>query len=545
MADLQDILRQKFGLESFREGQSEVIESVVSGIDTLVFMPTGGGKSLTYQLPGIVREGITLVISPLISLMKDQLDKLNELGIRSVCINSTISPSEQSDIFDELGSPGENPIRFLYIAPERLNSGGFLRLAARLKIALVAIDEAHCISQWGHDFRPSYMKINGFLNQLRESQSFPIMALTATATKKVRNDIVERLGLREYRMFTRGFDRKNIIILVREISAKNEKLRKTVEIIEKTVGSGIIYCSSRKMVTEVYEYLQKHDIAVGMYTGAMTTESRESMQNLFMSGEYRAIVATNAFGMGIDKQDIRFVIHYNLPGSIESYYQEVGRAGRDGKTSFGVVLASYGDTKIQEFFIQNTYPERAEILKMYEYLYQGFAVGEGVNHQILKTQVAMAREAGLASDQQAGTILKMFEKYGIVMTGTDSTEAEDFRGKGVTLLLPKTDPHSIPVDWKRQELLEDESYFKLEQVKKMLFSPNCRKRFILEYFSDTEDLEALGDNCGACDYCIDRKKFAKGEFTNLVQLSVFEHVLDAVARFDQKFGVNLFATFLT
>lgn len=198
------------------------------------------------------------------------------------------------------------------------------------------------------------------------------MALTATATKKVRQDIIDRLGLTEYQVFTKGFDRKNIIVLVREISAKNEKLKKTAEIIEKTAGTGIIYCSSRKNVTEVYEYLQTQNIPVGMYTGAMTTENRESMQNCFMDGTYRAIVATNAFGMGIDKKDVRFVIHYNLPGSIENYYQEVGRAGRDGKKSYGVILASYGDTKIQEFFIENTYPERTEILKLYAYLYHDF-----------------------------------------------------------------------------------------------------------------------------------------------------------------------------
>ncbi len=549
MSDLQDILRNQFELESFREGQREVVESVISGNDTLVFMPTGGGKSLTYQLPGVVREGITIVISPLISLMKDQLDKLNRLGIRSVCINSTISSEEQSHIYEELSGIGSdaihsNPIKFLYIAPERLNSAWFLRVVSHLKIALVAIDEAHCISQWGHDFRPSYMKIQAFLAQLKLSQSFPIMALTATATKKVRTDIVERLGLGEYRMFTRGFDRKNIIILVREISAKNDKLKKTMEIIEKTAGSGIIYCSSRKMVTEVYEYLKKYDIAVGMYTGAMTTESREAMQNGFMNGEYRAIVATNAFGMGIDKKDVRFVIHYNLPGSIENYYQEVGRAGRDGKKSFGVVLASYGDTKIQEFFIENTYPKQEDILKFYEYLYNGFIIGEGAQHQILKTQVVMAREAGLASDLQAGTIIKTFEKYGIVMSGTEGLDAEDFRGKGVTLLLPKMEPSKIPIDWQKQELLENESYFKLEQVKKMLFSPNCRKRFILEYFGDTEDLATLSESCGACDYCIDRQKFANGDFTNLVPLSVFEQVLDAVDRFHQKFGTHMMATFL-
>lgn len=534
-------------MESFREGQQEIVESVIGGTDTLVFMPTGGGKSLTYQFPGVVREGITIVISPLISLMKDQLDKLNQLGIRSACINSTVSTSEQSAIFEELrryDAKSENPIKFLYIAPERLNSTEFVRVVKTLKIALVAIDEAHCISQWGHDFRPSYMKINGFLGQLRSAQAFPIMALTATATEKVRKDIIERLGLTEYKIFTKGFDRKNIIVLVREISAKKEKLAKTLEIIRKTLGTGIIYCSSRKMVTEVYEFLAHNDIPVGMYTGAMTADDRERMQNLFMTGEYRAIVATNAFGMGIDKQDVRFVIHYNLPGSIENYYQEVGRAGRDGKTSYGVVLASYGDTKIQEFFIDNTYPARSDILKVYEYLYEGFEFGEGSGHRILKTQAAISREVGLESDLQAGVIIKILEKYGILMTGVEGEVDEDFRGKGVTMLLPKTAASHVPIDWQKQELLKTESYFKLEQVKKLLFSPSCRKRFILEYFGDKEDLENLGDSCGACDYCIDREKFKNGNFTNLVQLSVFEIVLDVIARYHQKFGVNLIAGFL-
>lgn len=208
------------------------------------------------------------------------------------------------------------------------------------------------------------------------------------------------------------------------------------------------------------------------------------------------------------------------------------------------MLASYGDTKIQEFFIENTYPERAEILKLYEHLYHSFEIGEGTHHQILKTQTVLAREAGLASDLQAGTILKIFEKYGIVTTGVESIEAEDFRGKGVTLLLPKVATAKVPIDWSKQDLLKNESYFKLEQIKKLLFSPNCRKRFILEYFGDEEDLASLGESCGVCDYCIDRQKFANGDFTNLVQLSVFEIVLDAVGKYSQKFGVNLFAIFL-
>ena len=324
--------------------------------------------------------------------MKDQIDALRALGIRAECINSTISPMEQQSILDELSVP-ECPIRFLYIAPERLNSGTFMDVVGRLRLTLVAIDEAHCISQWGHDFRPSYMRIRAFLASLRELQHFPIVALTATATPKVRADIVERLGMDSPAIFTRGFDRKNIIILVREISKKEEKLKKTLEILSKTPGDGIIYCSSRKMVDEVYEFLVGQGIAVGKYTGAMEAGTRESMQNAFMNSEYKAIVATNAFGMGIDKRDIRFVIHYNLPGSIENYYQEVGRAGRDDERSFGVVLASYGDTKIQEFFIENTYPERAEISDFYDYLYDGMDMGAGAGTQIRKTYGVMASES--------------------------------------------------------------------------------------------------------------------------------------------------------
>ncbi|MDD2487684.1 MAG: RecQ family ATP-dependent DNA helicase [Candidatus Gracilibacteria bacterium] len=547
MGNLEKILKEKFNLEKFHEGQREIIENVINQGDTLVFMPTGGGKSLTYQLPGVILDGLTIVISPLISLMKDQLDKLNSLGIRSELINSTISASEQNMILSELTQtdPTESgAIKFLYIAPERLNSQEFLRVMQDVKISLVAIDEAHCISQWGHDFRPSYMKIKGFLEKLKQNQNFPVIALTATATKKVRLDIVDRLGLESYKIFTKGFDRKNIVILVREISKKDDKLDKTLEIIEKTPGSGIIYCSSRKMVDEVYTFLQLNDINVGKYTGAMTPETRENMQNKFMDDEYKVIVATNAFGMGIDKKDIRFVIHYNLPGSIENYYQEVGRSGRDGKKSYGVVLASFGDTKIQEFFIENIYPTKKEILDFYDYLYKDFKIGEGKGSQIMKTYSMMASESKVGNDMKIGSILKVLEKYGIVNRGVDGEIDEGFRGRGITLSQEKRIQSGILIDWKRQELLESEAYFKLEQIKKLLFYPSCRKRFILEYFGDEEDLATLEENCKSCDYCLEKDKFDSGKSINLVNLSVFEIVLDVVRRFDKKFGANVIAGFL-
>lgn len=335
-ADIDRIIKTVFGFDAFRDGQREIVESVVSGRDTLVFMPTGGGKSLTYQVPGIALPGTAIVISPLISLMKDQIDKLNSLGIRAERIDSTVPYSDQRAILDaaESGSRADMPVKFLYVAPERLNSEEFLRIAAKMDIALVAVDEAHCVSQWGHDFRPSYMKIRGFLEKLRERKRFPVMALTATATKKVRKDLVERLGLRDYAEFTKGFDRKNLVLLVREIGPEAEKLMKTLEIVQMTPGTGIIYCSSRKAVEKVMEYLLKKGVDAVAYTGAMDAASREISQNRFMDGDCDVVVATNAFGMGIDKKDIRYVVHYNLPGSIESYYQEVGRGGRDGKRWF-------------------------------------------------------------------------------------------------------------------------------------------------------------------------------------------------------------------
>lgn len=383
-ADIRSILKETFGLATFREGQEDIIKSVMGGNDTIVFMPTGGGKSLTYQVPGMALDGIAIVISPLISLMKDQIDKLRERGIASVCINSTIGAQEQRDILEEIRYPGEFPIKFVYIAPERLHSEEFLSVIRRVKISLIAIDEAHCVSQWGHDFRPSYMKIKDFIKSLRnreisdeeETNTVPVIALTATATKKVRSDIIERLGLERVKEFIYGFDRKNIVMLVREIAKKEEKLEKTMEIIEKTPGSGIVYAASIKNVEEVYAYLKAHGVSVGKYTGSMDSASRETGQNDFMDSTVRVVVATNAFGMGIDKKDIRFVIHYNLPGSIEGYYQEIGRAGRDERMSIAVILASFSDTKIQEFFVENSHPDQAEILELYDYLYTGLKEGE-------------------------------------------------------------------------------------------------------------------------------------------------------------------------
>ena len=431
MQDLENILKEKFWLESFREWQKEIIESVINWNDTLVFMPTWWWKSLTYQFPWMILEWVAIIISPLISLMKDQVDKLNSLWIRTELINSTISSFEKKMILNELSlNDSENiwSIKFLYIAPERLNDEEFFNVVKNIKISLVAIDEAHCISQWWHDFRPSYLKIKGFLEELRRNKSFPLIALTATATKKVRTDITERLWITKYKTFTSWFDRKNLVYIVREISKEQEKLEKVLEIITKTPPYWIVYCSSVKAVSKVYQYLLWNWIRVGIYTWEMNADLREREQNNFMNSTYDVIVATNAFWMWIDKRDIRYVIHYNLPWSIENYYQEAWRAWRDGKTSYSAIIASYQDTIIQEFFIENTYPPKNDILALYNYLYKGFKIWEWAWTQVLKTYNSIAIESDLKSNMKVWSIIKIFEKYAILKRWFDAREWEvDFR----------------------------------------------------------------------------------------------------------------------
>lgn len=544
MEKLENILKLKFGLENFRDWQKEIIDSVLNKKDTLVFMPTWGWKSLTYQLPWVVLDGLVIVVSPLISLMKDQVDKLNSLWLRAELINSTIDNYDKQIILNDI-SKNDNSIKFLYIAPERLNSDDFLRVIERVKISLVAIDEAHCISQWWHDFRPSYMKLKWFLERLKVNNDFPIIALTATATQKVRADITLRLWLKEPAIFTTGFDRKNISLIVREISKKEEKLEKVSEILEKTPWSWIIYCSSRKAVKEVYEYLIKAWIKAWIYTGEMTGDNREVEQNNFMDSTYKVIVATNAFGMWIDKSDIRFVIHFNLPWSIENYYQEVGRAWRDWKNSYWVVLASFADTKIQEFFIENSNPTKQEILSFYDYLFREFKIWEWKNAKIIKTYFAMASESGIANDLKVGAIIRVLEKYNIIKRWLDDYDTpSDFRGRGIMIISDKKPHNLLSIDWGHQEALKNESYYKLEQIKKLLFYPSCRKKFILTYFADEEDLKKIWDNCGSCDYCIEKKNLWKQELVDIVKISVFALVLEAVKKFDTRFGIQTFVKFL-
>ncbi len=703
--DYKQILQDKFWLPDFRPWQLDIIQSVVNKNDTLVFMPTWWGKSLTYQFSGIILPGIVLVISPLISLMKDQVDKLNELNLQARLINSSISAQEKRYILDEITNTNPDQpwnIKFLYIAPERLNDEMFLNIIKSIKISLIAIDEAHCISQWWHDFRPSYLKIKDFIWSLRREKNiphpnpllwrrgnqedekisvrktelkspwyvfdlaknfrknltdvedkiwdilrwnnffwlkfrrqhpiwryiadfyceelnlvleldweihdtnyakeydeerdnllrnywfeiiriknkeislkttqeiikflvekldnspllqrrggggevkFPILALTATATQKVKEDIKQRLWISENAEFTTWFDRKNLVYIVREITKEQEKLQKVLDVVKSTPPYWIVYCSSVKAVSKVYQYLIENWIRAWIYTWEMKQELRQSQQEMFMNSQIDVIVATNAFGMWIDKADVRYVVHYNLPWSIENYYQEAWRAGRDWKTSYCVTIASYQDTIIQEFFIENTYPPREDILKLYDYLYKDFNLWEWENIQILETYNTIAIKSDLKNDMKVWSIIKIFEKYWIVKRWFDADlESSDFRWRWITLLIWKKKHDEIPILWNHQNVLKNESYNKLEQIKRLLFRPWCRKKFILEYFADKDDLSKLSSNCKMCDYCIDKKKFEQFWSKEVVPYNVFLIILEFVKRLDDKFWVQILSMILT
>lgn len=354
-----------FGLSSFRPGQREVIQNIVSGNDCLCVMPTGGGKSLCYQLPSLIRPGLTIVVSPLIALMKDQVDGLVRNGIPAALINSTLSFTEQHTRLDAAAA---GKYKLIYVAPERLRNPKFLESIRATPIQLLAVDEAHCISQWGHDFRPDYSRIGQFREWLGGVQT---VALTATATPRVRQDIMDVLGLSKARQFMSGFARPNLHFGVVSCPSDREKDNELTSFLRRTEGAGIIYAATRKRCESLVEWIgKKLKRSVGVYHAGLMNDQRRVIQERFMSGQLDLIVATNAFGMGIDKPDLRFVIHYNMPGSLEAYYQEAGRAGRDGKESACVLLYAYSDRSIQEFFIENNYPPRSLIESVYEFMLQ-------------------------------------------------------------------------------------------------------------------------------------------------------------------------------
>lgn len=345
MEEAEYLLKKYYGYRSFKPIQQKAIASILQGRDTFVVMPTGGGKSLCYQIPALILDGITLVISPLISLMKDQVDQLLRLGISAACMNSTLDEAQYRQLCNQLSC---GAIRILYVAPERLHSGSFLSVLRKQKIALVAVDEAHCVSQWGHDFRPSYHGISQFICSL--STRPVVAAFTATATAETRTDIIERLLLVRPNIYRASFNRPNLILSVQRERNRKEALLAFVQ--NHRQQAGIIYCNTRKEVDKIWDLLCRAGIGAVRYHGGMEDWERNKNQDAFLNEKVNLIVATNAFGMGINKPDVRYVVHYNLPKNIESYYQEIGRAGRDGLPSLCVLFFSYADVHVNRYLLE-------------------------------------------------------------------------------------------------------------------------------------------------------------------------------------------------
>jgi ATP-dependent DNA helicase RecQ len=482
--DLSTLLRQRFGFDEFRPAQKQVIDRVMAGHSALAVMPTGSGKSLCYQLPALALPGLTLVVSPLIALMKDQVDQLNHLGLPATVINSTVSREQQRSRLEQAIA---GKIKLLYIAPERFQNDEFRSALARTKVSLFAVDEAHCISQWGHDFRPDYLRLHRAVTELK---SPPVLALTATATPAVRRDIVSQLGIEDAVQVVSGFDRPNLYLEVREVGTTMEKIRSIVEL-ARWAPIGIVYAGTRKNVEEIHGSLKRAGVETGAYHAGLSLQERKTVQERFMGASEGVIVATNAFGMGIDRREVRFVVHADIPDSVEAYYQEIGRAGRDGEPARCLLLFSYADKWIPEFFIDSSHPP-AEILK---YVFAklcraGEAAIVGDPWRRLAATKDHRFHASVALLQRFGYLEKIQTQAG---RGVRILKANDLTLRGLNFAE-----------------LESRRQFEYKKFGVMLnyasrFRKHCYRSFILSYFGEW----GRPRDCGNCSRC-NPQKFPRG-----------------------------------
>ena len=487
----------RFGHTSLRPGQAEVIADIFEGRPTISVMPTGAGKSLCYQLPAVVlaeRGGITLVVSPLIALMKDQVDVLRARGIPAVALTSAAGAEEQRDMLDGIRA---GAYTLVYVAPERFRSLRFCDALRAIgsQIALVAIDEAHCISEWGHDFRPDYRRLGGVLAELAPPR---IAAFTATATPEVREDIAVQLGLRGAALHVHGFDRPNLRYEVVMAGGAADKADKLVELVRtRDGGVALVYAATRKNAEAHAQALKRAGMRARVYHAGLEDEVREKAQDVFMAGKLDVIVATNAFGMGVDKSDIRLVVHADIPRSPEAYYQEAGRGGRDGKPTRCVLLFNHGDIRLQEFLIDASFPSAEMLRALWKLLHDHTGLGQAGDVEAIVRPHLPGEPSGAA----VGAGLRILERHGMLALVS-----------GGFLVAQRPEPGQFPpLDVASLERRAELERKKLRTMIDYAYYPRCRRQFILEYFGD-EEWRNRDRKCGACDTC---DALAHGQTTGL------------------------------